>query len=195
MQHQILEIFPWQENFATGIAKIDEQHQKLVVLLNKLAGHLAYGSDNILVGEVLSDLANYTKYHFKTEEAIWLKYFGDSPEFTTHQKAHNSFIEKLNDINPEDENLETVITKLVGFLTNWLAYHILESDMRLAKTIHALDSGETLEAAKAQANTKMSGVMETMIRTILNMYDSLSTRTLDLMRENPYVSLLNSNLK
>ena len=37
------DIFPWNENFHTGISIVDEQHHKLVDLLNKLASHLAYG--------------------------------------------------------------------------------------------------------------------------------------------------------
>ncbi len=39
------EIFPWNDNFATGIEAIDSQHHKLVDLLNKLASHMAFGSD------------------------------------------------------------------------------------------------------------------------------------------------------
>ena len=194
-QHQILEIFPWQENFANGIATIDRQHQKLVSLLNTLAGHLAYGSDSLVLTEVLSDLSNYTQYHFKTEEAIWRKYFGDSPEFIKHQQTHNSFINKLQEIDLESSHLEDVISDLVGFLTNWLAYHILESDMRLAKTVHALNSGKTLTQAQAQANQEMSGIMETMIQTVLNMYHSLSTRTLDLMREKHLRKLAEKKLR
>ncbi|MDX2367115.1 MAG: bacteriohemerythrin [Colwellia sp.] len=195
MQHKVLEIFPWQESFATGIAKIDEQHQKLVGLLNKLAGHLAYGSDTLVLSEVLSELSKYTEYHFKTEEVIWLEYFGDSPEFIKHQKAHNNFIKNLNEINLEDNDLESVISNLVGFLTHWLAYHILESDMRLAKTVHALGSGNTLAEAKGKASLEMSGIMETMIQTILNMYHSLSTRTLDLMREKHLRKLAEKKLR
>lgn len=35
-----LEVFPWNKNFETGIEIIDEQHQKLISLLNELAGAL-----------------------------------------------------------------------------------------------------------------------------------------------------------
>lgn len=34
------EVFPWNKNFETGITIIDEQHTKLVSLLNELAGTL-----------------------------------------------------------------------------------------------------------------------------------------------------------
>ena len=35
-----LEVFPWNENFETGIQEVDEQHKTLVILLNKLANSL-----------------------------------------------------------------------------------------------------------------------------------------------------------
>jgi len=33
-----VEVFPWNKNFEVGVPLIDEQHQKLVELLNVLAG-------------------------------------------------------------------------------------------------------------------------------------------------------------
>ena len=40
VMNESLEIFPWNENFATGISQIDEQHKRLVHLLNMLASGL-----------------------------------------------------------------------------------------------------------------------------------------------------------
>ena len=45
LQVKMVEVFPWNTNFETGIAQIDEQHKRLVDLLNLLAGHLAFRSD------------------------------------------------------------------------------------------------------------------------------------------------------
>ena len=36
----ITEIFPWNDNFNTGIDTIDRQHIKLVALINQLATNL-----------------------------------------------------------------------------------------------------------------------------------------------------------
>ena len=52
-QLNFFEIFPWNNNFKTGIPVIDEQHRKLVVLLNQLAAHIANQSDHIEVNDVL----------------------------------------------------------------------------------------------------------------------------------------------
>lgn len=38
------EIFPWNDSFATGIALIDEHHQQLVAIMNRLARHFVAGT-------------------------------------------------------------------------------------------------------------------------------------------------------
>jgi PAS domain S-box-containing protein len=53
----------------------------------------------------------------------------------------------------------------------------------MAKAVLAIESGLSLEQAKIRANDEMSGSMKVLIDTVLTMYDSLSIRTMDLMRE------------
>ena len=61
---KIIDIFPWDDNFNTGLAKVDEQHRRLVELLNLLAGYVAYRADAPLLKEVFAELSNYAVYHF-----------------------------------------------------------------------------------------------------------------------------------
>jgi diguanylate cyclase (GGDEF)-like protein/PAS domain S-box-containing protein len=53
----------------------------------------------------------------------------------------------------------------------------------MAKIVRNMESGLSLDQAKAHANQEMSGAMKVLIETILSMYDSLSSRTLRLMKE------------
>ena len=59
-----VDIFPWNANFETGIAIIDTQHQKLVGLLNRLVGHIAYQSDTLTLNTVFAQLRDYVEMHF-----------------------------------------------------------------------------------------------------------------------------------
>ncbi|MGB5965795.1 MAG: bacteriohemerythrin [Sulfurimonadaceae bacterium] len=179
------EIFPWNKNFEIGIELIDEQHRQLVLILNRLAAHLANRSDEIILNEIFDELADYADYHFKTEETIWSAHFKDDDWFTNHEATHGSFIHKVIALKNNDSNkpLDDVIHDIVSFLSKWLAYHILDTDKRMAKAVHALESGASIEEAKMQANDEMSGSMKVLINTVLDMYDNLSNRTLDLMRE------------
>ncbi|WP_161957583.1 bacteriohemerythrin [Mariprofundus sp. EBB-1] len=182
---EFFEVFPWNANFETGVALIDEQHKQLVHLLNLLAAHLAHQSAPVKLNQVFDELAAYADYHFKAEEAIWQPYFKADSRFISHQHTHDSFITQVLRLKEEEgtKSLDEVIEDVLKFLTHWLAYHILDSDKRMAKTILAVDSGLTLEQAVQQADREMSGSMKLLIDTVMNMYDTLSSRTLDLMKE------------
>ncbi len=182
---KFIEVFPWNSNFETGIADVDAQHRRLVELLNQLAGHLGNRSDPVELNQVFADLAAYADYHFKTEEGVWEPHFGDDAWYQGHKKVHESFIADVVALKEEEKTkpLETVVEDILKFLTHWLAFHILDSDKRMAKAVHAIESGKTLEAAKKQADEEMSGSMQVLIDTVLSMYDDLSSRTLELMRE------------
>lgn len=180
-----LEVFPWNENFDTGIALIDLQHKKLVSLLNQLASHLAYQSDLPTLAVVFKELTDYAAYHFQTEEAIWHQYFADNELELTHKEKHNSFMAEVQNLKNEEQNtpLETVVEDILSFLTHWLVFHILDSDKRMAKIAQATESGVPLSLAIEQGNLEMDGVMRLLIESILKMYDSLSLRTLQLAKE------------
>ncbi len=182
---QFFEIFPWNKNFETGIELIDEQHIQLVDILNHLAAHLANLSGDVTLNKVFDELTDYADYHFKTEESIWITHFKDDAWYSSHVHTHDSFIDNITALknNHELKPLDIVIQDIVSFLTHWLAFHILDTDRRMAKTVQAMASGATLDEAKVLANDEMNGSMKILVNTVLTMYDSLSIRTLNLMRE------------
>lgn len=180
---EFFEIFPWDKNFETGIEIIDEQHKQLVNILNKLAANLANLSNKLVLNEIFEELAEYADYHFKTEEAVWRKYLKNDDCFTEHEKTHNTFIDDVISLKNSDKNFDETIYDVVTFLSKWLAYHILDTDKRMAKVVLHLKDGFSLEESKKIANEEMKGLMEVLVNTVLSMYESLSTRTLDLMRE------------
>ena len=62
-----LEIFPWNENFCTGIEEIDVQHKRLVELLNVLVSHLAFNADTPTLNNVFDE-----KYYERSYSALWV---------------------------------------------------------------------------------------------------------------------------
>lgn len=178
------EVFPWNRNFETGIAKIDEQHRTLVNLLNKLAKTLV-NNHFVEVNAAFKELTDYASQHFSDEEEVWAKYFKNDQWLTSHQISHASFLPKVVEIKNEGDGkaLSDIVEHIIKFLIRWLAFHIIDSDKRLAIVVDAVDAGKTLTEAKEIAEVKMSGAMRVLIETILTMYDSLSSRALELMRE------------
>ena len=182
---ELFEIFPWDDNLETGIAKIDEQHKKLVDILNRLAAHLANLSNVIDLNEVFDELVDYTDYHFKTEEGIWTQYFEGDAWLETHEKTHDTFLSEILEIkkNQEKKEFDEVIYDVVLFLSQWLAYHILDTDKRMAKAVLEMQLGHSLEKAKKHSDAFMNGSIKTLVGTVLKMYGDISSRTIDLMRE------------
>ncbi len=178
-------IFPWNTNFDTGLPVIDEQHRKLVDLLNNLVSHLAAGVDTAELNRVFDELADYALYHFETEESIWEKFLPEEDLFSAHLRTHHDFVAEVTRLKSDLERVSSalVVDEIVSFLTHWLAFHILETDKHMAKIVLAIQQGEPLQTAKAKASVEMSGAMRVLIETVLHMYDSLSSRTLELMRE------------
>lgn len=180
-----IEVFPWNKNFDTGIAIIDEQHKKLVSLLNKLASHLAYRSDIPTLNAVFNELADYAAYHFQTEEAIWQQFLSETDLELKHKGIHDSFMTEVFKLKEEEQTspFEKVIEDVLSFLTHWLVFHILDSDKRMAKVVLAIQAGLSLGEAVEQSKQEMDEVMVMLIESILSMYDNLSARTLQLAKE------------
>jgi hemerythrin-like metal-binding protein len=179
-----IEIFPWNTNFETGIPIIDEQHKKLIDLLNLLISHIAYQSDVPTLNLIFDELKEYTQYHFSTEEKIWQDYFYDDAWVEWHKHAHADFISEVIKIKEEShQSLDETIEEIVKFLTHWLAFHILDSDKRMAKVVLALPSGISLTQAKIHADQEMSGSTRILIETIMGMYDQLANRTVQMTKE------------
>lgn len=178
-------IFPWNANFETGIETIDKQHRKLVDLINSLAMHLAFQSSQLTLDDVFHELTEYTAHHFTTEEKLMRIHIGEDAISQEHEESHRSFVAEIVRLKSNEANIssEAVFNEILTYLSHWLACHILESDKHMAKIILAMQNGVSLEKAKEQAREEMAGWMNVLIETILSMYDTLSSRTLQLMRE------------
>ena len=179
------EIFPWNDDFETGIATVDEQHQTLVRLLNTVARNLALRHDSLSFGEIMRELSEYTVYHFAAEESLMGQFFAGDMLEAGHRQAHQDFVGKIGRLQDEyaTKPLDEAVEEIIAILTRWLAFHILDTDRRMAKVIAAVQSGLSVEAAKVQVDREMSGAVKVLVEAVLGMYERLSSRTFQLMKE------------
>ncbi|KAB2969229.1 bacteriohemerythrin [Zoogloea sp.] len=178
-------IFPWNDNFDTGLDLVDEQHRRLVELLNILAARIAFNSSELGLNRLLDELADYAVYHFSCEGEIWEGFFHGDPLEVGHRATHDAFVGEVTRMREalSETPDEQLAEELLGFLARWLASHILESDRFMAYAVKAMQGGLSLEAAKLQAKVEMGGATRALIDIILSIYSTLSTNTLKLMRE------------
>ena len=177
------EIFPWNANFETGIGVVDEQHRVLVALLNRMAQLYIDGATEAQTRQILAELADYAQYHFSTEEAVWMESLGEDPHLQSHQRSHRQFFEHIAGLQAGHRPFQAVLDDLFGYLSSWLAFHILDNDKRMAKAAQAHRAGLPLAQAHQQADEEMRGATATLIQTVLDMYRKISTQALSLMHE------------
>lgn len=184
MQSKDIVVFPWSQNFETGIELIDNQHKELVSILNQLANTIV-NDDEVEVDSVFEKLSAYTEYHFSEEEKIWSKYFPDGSWIDSHRSSHASFLPKAMQIKEKasDRPWQEVTEQIIQFLIRWLAFHILDDDKRMSFVVHEMNGGKSFSDAQDLADVHMSGSIRVLIDTVLGMYDELSSHAIELIRE------------
>lgn len=122
-------IFTWSDKFLTGITEIDDQHKKLVSLVNDLHDAMKNQKAKEILDKTLQDLADYTVYHFATEERAFDKY-GYS-EKVQHKKNHAEFVQKVTDLIERRKKSEMALSiDVLTFVSDWVKTHILVEDMK-----------------------------------------------------------------
>ena len=122
-------LIAWDQGFSVGVGSIDEQHKKLIGLLNDLHDAMRFGKGRDVLGKVLAELIDYTAYHFRTEEGLFAKY--GYPEHAAHEREHRDLTRQAMELKERFERGDTAITiDVMNFLKDWLNDHILGSDKR-----------------------------------------------------------------
>ncbi|MBB1075147.1 bacteriohemerythrin [Rhodoferax sp. 4810] len=179
----MFEIFPWNQHLETGIALVDEQHHKLVALINRLAQQHVQGATEADIQAILAELADYAHYHFESEESIWEKGLSGNMWLDKHLEAHQQFFDHVVALQQGQKPFQAVLDDLFAFLTQWLAWHILDNDKRMALALAGVHEGLSLEAAHQRADVQMRGATGVLIQSVLTMYQTVSAQALELMHE------------
>ncbi len=131
--------FAWDEQYSVGDAGIDRDHKRLFDLVNKLHEAMTQGKGKEVLGKTLGDLVNYTKDHFRREEAEMSRIcYADA---AAHRLEHEKLLrEALNLQRQFNEGNSMLTIQVSAFLKNWLINHIHKSDKALGlamKTVKA----------------------------------------------------------
>lgn len=185
-----MELFEWNNNLKTGISEVDSQHHKLVDITNSLGSLLSSGDikDEDLE-KAFKELLDYTKYHFEEEEKVMETYSLDNRHLLAHKKIHMTFINDVSDLKQEFIKKDKEASRsLFNFLTNWLVYHILGSDMEMTRQINAVKNGiSPKEAFEKEPESK-----DHSSSMLLNSLDSLFAQ---ITKKNKKLKELNQNLE
>ncbi|MCP4981980.1 MAG: hemerythrin family protein [Gammaproteobacteria bacterium] len=121
----------WKDEYSVGIDSIDQQHRKLLNLINSLQTAVNYKTGSEFEREALDELVDYTKTHFSYEEGLMERY--EYPEFTTHRAEHELMISRVDQVLAEyQQDEDTAMQNAIDFLKDWLINHINGTDQKYA---------------------------------------------------------------
>lgn len=131
----------WKESFNIGIHELDEQHKKLIEIINEMYDAQKFGTAQIIIKDIMNRLVDYTHYHFSMEEEMHKE--NRFPKINEHKLEHQEFIERLTVLKRDsDKNNLLLSLKTLDFLKDWTINHILGSDRDFSEYMRHIEGIE-----------------------------------------------------
>ena len=117
----------WKDEYSVGIDSIDQQHKKLLNLINQLQTAVDYSTGEEFERDALDELVDYTKTHFSYEEGLMRD--NDYPDFEPHKAQHEKMFKKVGEVLAEyEQDHDTAMQNAADYLKDWLINHINGTD-------------------------------------------------------------------
>lgn len=196
--------FRWDERYETGIALVDAQHQTLVAMLNMLVavvtGEQPAASDEIRA--LLDALSRYARQHFADEERVMREGGYGVAECESHARQHAAFAAQIelarSDYLAAGEPM-LLLESLARFVTSWLSFHILGSDMQMARQIRSASAtaphGTRNAGAAARATEVEAARTEVLVDAMQQVYSLMAERNAALVAARDELERLNASLE
>ncbi|HEY1406239.1 MAG TPA: bacteriohemerythrin [Spirochaetota bacterium] len=124
-----MEFITWSDQLSVGVKHFDEEHKKLISFVNDLNHALVVGSAQKTMGDILHNLLEYTKIHFRHEEEYMLLH--DYGNFAAHKGEHDALASQVVDFYDRFKSGKGSFSiELLIFLRDWLVNHIQGTDMK-----------------------------------------------------------------
>jgi len=122
----------WNDGMSVGVRKVDDQHKRMVVMINELHMAMRGGKGRKELEHLFKELADYTVTHFRTEEELMLTYGYPVGDYEFHKQEHDKLTEQVKELRSKAEEGKLAITiEVMNFLRDWLVNHILDTDKKM----------------------------------------------------------------
>ncbi|MCK5520090.1 MAG: hemerythrin family protein [Candidatus Marinimicrobia bacterium] len=120
----------WNDGLSIGIQNIDNQHKRLIEILNELYEANDSPDRELAAAACLRSMVNYAKEHFKDEEEYME--FINYPDLEHQKEEHKIFIAKIADYETAQTILSyTPFQDMLDFLKDWVINHIKGKDQEI----------------------------------------------------------------
>lgn len=181
-----METFVWDQRFVTGIDIVDQQHRRLVDIINRVG-------DALLAGDTMSEgrmqilfleLSGYAREHFGDEEQLMRDAGLDPRHIDAHTRHHHQFVEQLAAMWRARAAMKNPAETLYGFLSAWLAFHILGEDQSMARQIALAGAGESAVTAYEVESQPQDNSTAALLKALQTLYHVLAEQNRDLAEAN-----------
>ncbi len=123
-----MEFMTWTKDLSVGVEILDEDHKKLIGIINQLHFGITAGHDREVLDAVLNELVDYIKFHFAREEGMLIKAGYEAT--SEHMMEHEKFIGQISSLQKRIRSSPVAMLdlELMDFLRDWLFSHIMVSD-------------------------------------------------------------------
>jgi hemerythrin len=122
----------WTDRMGVGVKLLDNDHKKLVLLINELHDGLVAERAKPELDRVFDKLVRFTRVHFAHEEQLLAE--TGYPGAETHKLEHDSLIEQITELQARFRAQAPMSIYLEGveLLKGWLFNHLYGSDQEYA---------------------------------------------------------------
>ncbi len=129
----------WTPALSVGVENIDSQHKIWFQKADQLFEAGKAGKSKEIIEQMFDFLDDYTKQHFRDEEAYMekIKY----PEIEEQKRLHQGFIEELAKLKKEYQQSGGNITLIISanqMIIDWLTKHISNIDKKIGTYANTL---------------------------------------------------------
>jgi hemerythrin len=131
----------WNDTIAIGVPSIDEDHRRLVGLLNDLFAACFAAQGPAMIRKIMDELVDYTKYHFEREEKLLADVHYDNLD--AHKAEHRTMVTQVEKYQKDLQKSAThdLSNDTLKFLSHWLTDHIQAEDREFGPLLRAENLG------------------------------------------------------
>ena len=129
-------LLAWKDAYSVKIKEIDDQHKKLIDMINELNDAMSQGKAKEVLGAILDKLVTYAASHFALEERLFQTHGYEG--YQEHKAKHEKMTAKVLDLQRQYNSGQAAMTiEVMNFLKNWLDKHIIGTDMKYSAFLNS----------------------------------------------------------
>ncbi len=145
--------FKWSSDYSVKIKTIDDQHQELVNILNRLFVAVSKREGDKVIAGILDALMSYTQTHFALEERLMRQ--AKYKDIDAHMEEHRKLLEQLDSLCKKHLLEEKPIYfEMLAFLKTWLKEHIQGVDTKYSAALQ--QAGFSVAAWEREATAEFA---------------------------------------